>query len=339
MISHSKPFINSEIINSVKNQLVNRSLAEGHVKKIFCEELQSYIGADSIFLTSSGTSALYFILKILGVKEGDEIILPTYVCHSVAEAILLTGAKPVFSDIGNNWVLEDSNVEKLITNKTKAIVLVHIFGIFADVKSFKKFRIPIIEDCCQSFAKEIKGNDIGIDSDFAFYSFHATKCITTGEGGAIACFNKDLISKVNLIKDQYRSIFPISDLQAIIGLKQLRSYFLLLEKREQIAKYYFQKLPSELTKSLKNVSSMFFRFPLRWNGDFEKIKQQFEIYGISVRKGVDELLHSRYNIKSELNYNTATELFYSTISIPIYPSLKRYEIEKIVKITKQIYEN
>jgi len=224
------------------------------------------------------------------------------------------------------------DVVKCISPKTKAIVAVHIFGICAPVSEYRKFGLPVIEDCCQLFAHTVNGVSIGVDADFAFYSFHATKCLTTGEGGAVTCINSSYAERFAQVCEEYASLFPLSDIACALGLSQLNDYDAMQARRISIANYYFNNLPEAYTSSLKSVgASLYFRFPLRIKeGDFEAIKEKAHHEGVAIRKGVDELLHLKYNTGHTCP--NAEALFKETVSVPIYPALTDAEAAKVCSV-------
>ncbi len=335
MIPHSKPYIDKEILAKVEGQVSSGHIATGGATKAFKDGLRSYFKNDEVYLSSTGTAALTLSLLAMGIGHGDEVILPTYVCHSVADAVLFVGATPVYCDVSEVWVMTEEQVTPLITSKTKAIIVVHLFGICADVKGFRKFNVPIVEDCCQSFTNNINGYEIGKYGDIAFYSFHATKCLTTGEGGAIRNNNKNYSDAVAKVVYQHSYFSKITDVQAVIGLAQLEEYDTYLTRRKEIADYYFSELPEGATKGIKSVDSMFFRFLIKTSGDFETIKASAALEGVAVRQGVDELLHQRFNVVSQEGYKNAQKLFDTTVSLPIYPALTNTEAEKVVQAIKK----
>lgn len=325
-IFHSSPSINEQDIKAVMSVLKSGMIAKGQYVAEFEKALGTYIGVNQCKATCSGTSALYWTLKILGIGSGDEVILPTYVCHDVMEAILEVGALPMLCDIDNNWIMTTRTVSSYITKRTKAIIIVHIFGIPVDVEPFREFNVPIIEDCCQALGSENRGQKVGSHGDFCFFSFQATKSCTTGEGGAIA-------SKSFAIPDRFSNYSRMSDLQAVLGLSQLRQYDKMLKKRAIIAKKYKEALGERNQVSPSNSS--YYRFPIKHNGDFILLQNEFEKKGIHIRKGVDLLLHRKLKL-ADINYPNAVETYNYTISIPIYPALKENEIKIIIKAIKEL---
>lgn len=335
LIPHSKPYINNLTIRAVQEQVESGLLARGEKTLEFCKELKNYTKLPYLQVTSSGTSALFIALTSLGVSKGSEVILPTYVCQSVSDAIIMAGGTPVFSDISQFWVLDDSNIEQLITPRTKAIIVVHTFGILANIASFKKFGLPIIEDACQCFINEISNKKLGIDSDFIFYSFHATKCISTAEGGAVACVNLKYKDRFMYSCEKYMMFLNFTDIQAAMGIAQLNSYYQMIDRRKEIAAYYFTNIDPNLIKNFGLVEDcMYFRFILTIDRPFDFFFQFMKDGGVIVRKGVDALLH-RQHVTDSKAFENADSIYERSVSIPIYPALEDFEVERIVKRIKQ----
>ena len=177
------------------------NLTQGNEKIKFEKNLQNYIGKKNIFSINSAASALEIISKLINFKKNDEIIIPAHTYCASAIPFARNGAKVVWADIDfYTRTLSLDDVKKKITKKTKAIVIVHLYGFAVDVEKFKKINknILIIEDCAQAFGAQINGKKVGSIGDFSCFSFHAQKNITTlGEGGAIYVKNKFLANKVS----------------------------------------------------------------------------------------------------------------------------------------------
>ena len=176
------------------------TLTGGSELQMFEEALRKFIGVKNIFCVSSAASALELIATFLNIKKGDEIIIPAHTYCATAIPFARRGAKIIWADIDfKTRVIDFLDVKKKITKKTKAIILVHLYGYIVDVEKFRKIskNIKIIEDCAQAFGGEFKGKKAGTMGDFACYSFHAQKNLTTlGEGGAIYVKKPDLAKKV-----------------------------------------------------------------------------------------------------------------------------------------------
>ncbi len=339
MISHSKPSIINEDIRCITETLATGMIAQGHQVNCFEINIANSIESAGGVATGSGTAALLLSLKVLGIGAGDEVILPTYVCHSVADAVIQCGAIPVFCDIGEDWLMSPETVVPLITAKTRAIILVHIFGIVLDVKAFHKLGIPLIEDCCQAYGATVNGKSLGQFSDIAFFSFNATKCLTTGEGGMITSRNLEIIERARLLQESYVVPSPMTDIQATLGISQLKRYPEMLKRRHQLAELYLKELPKIFTTRISACSdrSIFFRFLLNLGGrdPISNVISAFETEGIAVRRGVDELLHQRYK-KPDALFPVANRLFAETLSIPIYPALTDSEQDRVIEACRKI---
>ena len=288
MISHSRPYITKDDITTVLTILQSENIAKGEAVSKFETALRKFLGAKSVFTTCSGTTSLILGLKALGIKYNDEIILPTYVCRNVMNAVSYVGAIPVLCDIGNEWNMTTDTVKKKISKKTKAIIVVHIYGIPADCKAIKELGFPVIEDCCQSFGASINGKKMGSESEFSMYSFHATKLLTTGEGGALATNNLEIISNINETSVNAQ-VGQMTNIQAALGLTQLKKYNQMLDLRRKIADKYFNEINAVKVKLSLTIrdKSIFFRFPLTIDGlDFERVKNTYSEHGIHVRHGV-----------------------------------------------------
>jgi perosamine synthetase len=339
MIKHSSPYIADQDIAAVVQQLKTNNIANGETVKKFELLLQNFLQTSFLRTCSNGTNGIYLALKALSLAPQSEIILPTYVCHNVYDAVLHADLIPVLCDIGEHWLMTTDTVKQKITRKTSAIIIVHTMGITIDTAAFKKFGVPLVEDFCQNFGGIKNGNQAELIGDIGVYSFHATKCLTTGEGGAVATNRKDIAENfIGLLKN--KSIHnPITDIQAALGIVQLEKYPIALLKRSGIAENYFHKLNRDLVSRFLEIRKdvIFFRFLLVYKGgDFENIKKKLEYKGISVRKGVDELLHQRYFTGTKDDFPNAEKIFRETLSIPILPDLTLEEQEEIVNAINSI---
>lgn len=339
MIKHSSPNIDAQDIQAVLDQISSGSIAYGEKVCRFEDELKKLLEVSHLYTCANGSLALYISLKALTLPNQSEVILPSYVCHNVYDAVLHAGLNPVLCDIGDCWAMTPDSVECVITKNTSAIIVVHPLGMTVNTKAFRKFGIAIIEDFAQNFAGVKDGNLTEHHGDLGVYSFHATKCLTTGEGGALATNNKKLNDAIlELLKN--KSIHnPMTDIQAALGIAQLGKYPELLAKRRSIAEAYFSGIRKDLTDKFYQVKkdSIFFRF-LLWkeNVNFEKIKNDFENQGIAIRKGVDNLQHQRLGLGSRKAYANTEETFQNTISIPMLPHLSEGEQDKIIKAVNSL---
>lgn len=337
-IPHSRPTITIKDRNAVNAVMKSGMIAEGSLVTEFEKAMSKYLGLSGGVATSSGTDALFLALKALNVGNGDEVIIPTYVCRAVWDAVQLTGATPVLCDVGKEWCTNAELINPYITERTKAIIPAHIFGMTADIAPICDIGIPVIEDCCQALGVKRDNQMIGTFGDFCILSFHATKLLTTGEGGMVLTKEPKLLEKLQFLKNgqdchlipRYRR--PMSDLQAALGLSQLSQYNHFLRKRRKIADHYFNSLGNLAIKLPVSICnhSIFFRFPLRVTRGIDEIQSLFNAEGIQVRRGVDALLHRQWGLPPK-KYPGAEQCFDETLSIPIYPSLQKEELNYIVR--------
>jgi len=289
MIPHSQPFIKTNTMGAIKNLLRTKTLQSDSAHLQIQKAIKEKFFLKNFSFTQSGTHALYWILKGLQLQKDEEVILPTYVCKSVYNAILAAGVKPVLCDIGLFWHASPKNIEAKITSKTKAIIIVNLFGMHLDCSQFRFPGIILINDLCQSL-DILRYQNWQDHGDFVFFSFHPTKFITAGAGGGFSQLNPN-ISFQNLLSSELLDS-PMCDLNAAILLDQLAQYDEIIEKRKTIANYYFSQLDPIYTKYIPKENNSYFRFPIIQDlYDFEYLRSCFAKRKISVRHGVDRLIH------------------------------------------------
>ncbi|MBI5682451.1 MAG: DegT/DnrJ/EryC1/StrS aminotransferase family protein [Deltaproteobacteria bacterium] len=188
MIPHSKPTIEKEELSAVSDVLSLGQISQGLQVKEFERHFEEFFGLKKAVAVNSGTSALHLALIAVGVKTGDEVVIPSFVCTALLNAVNYIGAVPVIADINEeDFNLSPGDTKKRITKKTKAIIIPHMFGTPCnEIHGFKDIGIPIIEDCAQSIGAKISGHYVGTMGDVSTFSFYATKIMTTGEGGMVA---------------------------------------------------------------------------------------------------------------------------------------------------------
>lgn len=205
----------------------------------FEKAFAKYCGCKYAVAVTSGTTALHLALASLGIKKGDEVIIPSFTMIACAFAVCYTGAKPVFIDIDEKtWNIDVSKIENKITKKTKAIMPVHIFGNPCNMKEIiriaKKYKLHIVEDCAEAHGAEYNGQKVGSFSSVAAFSFFANKNLTAGEGGMVVTNNKKYYDKCRYLRNMSYSLtkprtyehdeigfnYRMTNLQAAIGLAQ-----------------------------------------------------------------------------------------------------------------------
>ena len=152
VIPHSKPWITTADLKAVESVIRGGMLAQGDRTRELELRLAAWLNDKDGVAVGSGSAALVLALHGLDVGNGDEVVLPTYVCASVLEAVLEVGATPILCDVGRRWVMTLADAKRVASDKTAAIIVPHMYGVFADVESFLPMGVPVIEDCAQAIA-------------------------------------------------------------------------------------------------------------------------------------------------------------------------------------------
>lgn len=332
-IPHSRPWITSEDLDRVAAVLRGGMIAQGALVARLEADVCRELGARGGVATASGTAALVLALRTLAVASGAEVVLPTYVCRSVLDAVLTVGASPVLCDVGHGYVLTPETVRPHLTPRTAAIIAVHIFGLPADVAALARLGVPVIEDACQAFGVRTGGRALGTSGLMGVFSFHATKCLTTGEGGMVVTNDERLLARARALRDgglDGRVAAPMSDLQAALGLSQLHRYDQFITRRDVLRARYRAALPrcAPVVGDPAGAEG-FFRLPLRVAPPVDALRASLAARGVQSRRGVDALLHRDRGL-SDGDFPTAVRLFDETLSLPFYPALSAAECDAVI---------
>ncbi len=348
IIQHNKPFIGEEEQAAVKKVLTSGWLDQGPEVEGLERDFTFYLGGGNAVALSSGTASLFLGLKLLEVNKGDEVILPTYVCSAVLNAIYMSGAKPVLVDIReSDFNIDHDSVEEVITEKTKAIIVPHIYGFPADLRRLLKSGITIIEDTAQALGAISGKSKVGTIGHLSIFSFYATKIITGGQGGLLFSMNKRLSEKARDYRefdcrgDYYpRFNFKMTDMQAALVRSQLIRLQYFIERRKKISDSYKEVLPPHLRfqKARQDSEPIFYRFVVRFNceEDRDRLKKYLSENGIQTIIPIEryELLH-RYLGLDPAAFPVSEKIVDETLSLPIYPALKDEEISRICELLEK----
>ena len=350
MIPHNKPTPGKEEAAAAARVLRSRWVAQGFEVKKFEDAVCRYLGlpAGHAVAASSGTASLYLTLTALNVRKGSEVIIPSYVCSAVLNAVNMTGATPVLADIEPDTLnISFADVKKKINPTTAAIVVTHTFGMPADVPPFMELGVLVIEDCAQAIGASVGGRSVGITGTVAIFSFYATKMITTGYGGMVASKDEALIERVRDYREfdgrqtyEPRFNFQMSDINAAIGLAQLKKLPAFLKKRAAAAKVYAAVVPADSLwpeQGNKTAKPNLYRILVRT----ERAKELKEFLG---KKGVStiipieqfELLH-RYLHEDPEQFPESEAAAENLLSLPAYPSLSPAELRKISAALREFF--
>lgn len=286
----------------------------------FEEKFADYCGTRYGVSTSSGTAALHLALEVLGMKKGDEVIVPALTFIATANAVTYCGAKPVFVDSHDDyWCIDPEKIE--ISPETKAILPVHLYGHPCDMGPIMDLAedhgLYVIEDAAEAHGAEYKGKKIGSFGDISCFSFYGNKILTTGEGGMCLTDDEELYKKMRILRDHgmnpnkryWHDVvgfnYRMTNMQAAIGVAQLNRLDEFVRKKRQIARWYEQDLTGET---------------IGLHPEMPWAKCVYWMYSILVddRLGLMERL--------EENDIDTRPLFYPVTTMPPYREDKRYQI-------------
>ncbi len=239
--------------------------SRGRFIGLFEKQFAKYNGMKYAVSTSNGTTALHLALRALGIGPQDEVIVPTFTFVASVNAIHYCGARPVFVDAHPAyWGMDPAHIQKAITPRTRAIMIVHLYGHSCDMNPIlamaRKRGIAVIEDNAEGLGTFYRGRRTGIFGDISCFSFYGNKIMTTGEGGMCLTNRRDLVKHMTMLRDHGMSLdrrywhdvvgfnYRMTNIQAAIGLAQLKQVPSFLKKRSQIASWYTQGLAT-LAKS------------------------------------------------------------------------------------------
>jgi perosamine synthetase len=239
----SAPDITEADIEAVVSVLRTTRLSIGPKMEEFEKSIADLVGVPHGIAVSSGTAGLHLCLRALGLREGDEVILPSFTFIAAGNAVLYERARPVFVDIEPLTLnLDPEKLERSITPKTRAIIAVHTFGHPADLDPImdiaRKHRLPVIEDACEAIGARYRGRPVGGIGDFGVFGFYPNKPITTGEGGMVVTRDSHGWLDHRLLGYNYR----LSELNCALGLEQMKRIDDILDRREALAVQYSQEL-------------------------------------------------------------------------------------------------
>lgn len=358
MIPIAKPLIGKEEEQAVLDVLKSGELAQGKKVEEFEKNFAEYCNVKYAVAVSSGTAALHIALMAMGIKEGDEVITTPFSFIATANCILYVNAKPVFADIDEKTfnISPNSIIEK-ITNKTKAIIPVHLYGQPCDMKSIMEIaedhHLMILEDACQAHGAEFDNKKVGSFGDAAAFSFYPTKNITTGEGGIITTNDKKIMEKAKIIRNHGQTQryyhehlgynLRMTDINAAIGIEQLKKLDKFNEKRIENAKYLSEKL-SKINKItvpyvMNNVKHVFHQYTIMIeNRDIinEKLNKAGIGTGVYYPIPINDQKFYR-----ELGYNSndtpiSKEISKKVLSLPIHPSVTKENLNYIYEKLNEI---
>lgn len=348
----SRVYMDDEIKRNVLKVLDSGQYILGRECKAFEEEFARFIGTKYAVLTGSGTAAIWLSLMSLGVKPGDEIIVPSHTAFPTIEPILNLKAKPVFVDIDDTYTIGPLKIEEKITKKTTGIIPVHLYGNPASMSQILKIaqrhRLFVLEDCCQAHGAKFKNKMAGSMGRAGCFSFYPSKNLTVcADGGIVVTDSADMNKKIRMLRDHGRAskyIHSISgynerfnEIEAAIGRLQLKKLKAFNSRRREIADTYVKKLKGLailLPQEQAGGYHVYHMFVIR-------TKKRDKLKEYLLKRGIETGIHypvpchrqpAVKKIQGRIKLPVTEQYCREILSLPIHPTLSDKDVERICKI-------
>ena len=358
IIPWAKPLVNKSDIKYLNKAVNSQWIAMGKYVHNFEKRLKKFLEVNFLGVTSSGSAAINLAYLILGLKPGDELIVPGFGFLAAANIAQTLGLKVVFADVDpNTFCVNVDTIKKVLSKKTKLIVVTHTYGNMCNMNKIvslaKKRKIYLMEDAAQALGSKYKGKQAGTIGDIGVFSFTSTKTLTTGEGGAICVKKRSLYNKLVLfrsygyIKERYYCVVPghnlrMSNLLAAIGFSQMSRLNSILKKRRKIYSVYKKILKSDKfsLQKFENESAIPWTLSIKLNNNFTQKSRNLLISKLK-KKGIES--RNGYYCPNELSFfkkkyklPVSSDLSKKVLCLPIFEELKVKEINYICKKLREI---
>jgi perosamine synthetase len=347
-ISSAKPLIGEQERAAVDRVLRSGMLAQGPEVKAFEEEFSAHFGLGrACVAVNSGTSGLHLGLLSSGIKAGDQVIVPSFTFAATANSVALTGATPVFADINaDDFCLDPASVEASITDRTVAIMPVHLYGHPADMPALQaiadRHGLQLFEDAAQAHGASLGGKPVGAFGSFAMFSLYPTKNMTSGEGGMVSVATPQIGRLMRLYRNQGMEAqymnevvgfnARMSDIHAAIGRVQLTKVGGWTKQRQENAAFLSANLQGVTTPPVADGAVHVYhqytiRVPADRDGLAKALREEYNIgSGMFYPIPNHELAPFRVDIDLPQTAKAAAEC----LSLPVHPSLSQGDLERIV---------
>jgi len=365
------PIASPDIGEEEKEMLV-RVVEEGWISGIspyvkeFENMFSSWQGVRHSIAVSSGTAALHLALMALGIGPGDEVIVPDLTFAAPANMSLAVGAKPVFVDVTREyWCIDPEQVKRSITSRTKAIVVVHLYGHPAKMNEImeiaERYGLYIVEDCAEAHGAEFMSGKVCTFGHVGAFSFYANKVITTSEGGMVVTNDNELADKIRLMRDhgmrpRYWHVvlgfnYRMTGLQAALGIVQMKKIDRLIEKKRRVARIYAEELQSvpgiELHPEMPWAKCVYWLYSIlidkrEFGANRDYVAEYLAKHGIETRKFFHPLhimpLY-RQHIDVNARYMVSEYLSDHGLNLPSGPKITDEEVIYVAGIIKKLRHN
>lgn len=357
IIPNIEPWLGKEEIKELAESIKAQWISGGPKLKEFQEKIAKLCQVKHAIGVCNGTQALYVGLKALGIGEGDEVIVPDFTFIASANVVVWAGAKPVFVDVDKRtFNIDPAKIENAVTKKTKAIMPVHIYGQAANMpqimKIAKKHNLLVIEDAAQGIGVSYEGKPVGSFGDVSCLSFYADKILTTGEGGMVLTNDDEIAKRCTILLNQGRTgrgwyihdyigyNFRMTDLQAGIGLAQLRKLERLIGKRKRVEKWYRRHLADASEVEFPYIDPKGVNLPFRITILVAKPQALLEYLD---KKGVKTArsfypLHLQPPYKNKADCPSSLFAYERILRLPSGVKLKEAEVKYVCQAIKEFFK-
>lgn len=359
MIPVSQPSLDDSDLNAAINAIKSGWISSlGSELRSFESEFAEYVGTKFCLSCSNGTTALQLALSAAGVGPGDEIIIPNLTFAAVANAVLAVGGVPVCVDVElTNWNISSIGIRNALSDKTKAIIVVHTYGVPADVIQIRNDYpgLFIIEDCAEAHGAEVDNAKVGSLGDISTFSFYANKIITTGEGGCVVTNNDVLYERLKVMRDhgmdpnkRFSHLMPgfnyrMTNVQGAIGRTQLHKINDLIAERDaQEVKYDNQLLKIGFVNAHRDVRSrsvnwLYTRLVPDWvnrDGLIFHLRER----GVETRpmfRPINSFTYIKSDKRNDVKLMNSEIISSQGISLPTFNGLKNSDQEYVIKCVRE----
>ncbi|MEP6768720.1 MAG: DegT/DnrJ/EryC1/StrS family aminotransferase [Acidobacteriota bacterium] len=363
MIPLSRVTVTPEMTAAILEVVASGRYILGPQTKAFEDEFASYTGTRHAVAVSQGTSAIQLSLIALGVRPGDEVLVPSMTAFPTIEGILHAGAKAVMTDVDRYGAIDPADAASRVTDKTVGIVPVHLYGGAADLTALQtlagRHGLWIVEDCCQAHGARFGGKTVGSVGRSGCFSFYPSKNLTVlGDGGMVTTDDDEVARAVRLLRDHGRSDkythvavgfnLRFNEIQAAVGRKQLALLETFIEKRRAVARHYDTALTGieGLRTPLERPGTrmVYHLYPIRMKDQATRDALRDHL----TRAGIETGVH--YPIANHLqpamvpygpppSLPESEALAQTTLSLPIFPSLTEEEVETVIGGVQLFFEH
>ena len=352
MIPAARPLIGDEERAAVDRVMRSGMLAQGPEVAAFESEFGALVDGAHCVAVNSGTSALHLALIAMGVGQGDEVIVPSFTFAASANSVRLAGAEPVFVDIDSDtFCVDPTAVEAAITDRTKAVMPVHLYGHPADMSALGELAgrhgIAVIEDAAQAHAASWQGRPVGTFGSTACFSFYPTKNMTSGEGGMVTTGNAETARMLRLLRNQgmekrYENEVVgfntrMTDLHAAIGRVQLTKLASWTEQRQANARFLDAHLEGVVVPPVADGAlHVYHQYTIRVvDTDRDAFAQRLQEQGVGSGVYYPTPTHRLPSFGLDLDLPETARAAREVLSLPVHPALSQGDLERIVDVVNK----